>query len=174
MASEMHDAEEDRSKCGRASMRPRRDGLGNGEREAAPLRPCLRFNEAEARWPRKSTSWRGQRSGCRRFNEAEARWPRKSAEPSRSGPRGRRFNEAEARWPRKSDAALRLPVRSSSASMRPRRDGLGNTAQRGIDFTRLAGFNEAEARWPRKWGLRRRNPSGSPRFNEAEARWPRK
>src|SRR5579883_2238010 len=150
MASEMHDAEEDRSKCGRASMRPRRDGLGNGEREAAPLRPCLRFNEAEARWPRKSTSWRGQRSGCRRFNEAEARWPRKS------------------------DAALRLPVRSSSASMRPRRDGLGNTAQRGIDFTRLAGFNEAEARWPRKWGLRRRNPSGSPRFNEAEARWPRK
>src|SRR5579875_728764 len=138
MASEMHDAEEDRSKCGRASMRPRRDGLGNGEREAAPLRPCLRFNEAEARWPRKSTA------------------------RSRSGPRGRRFNEAEARWPRKSDAALRLPVRSSSASMRPRRDGLGNTAQRGIDFTRLAGFNEAEARWPRKWGLRRRNPSGSP------------
>src|SRR5579883_1172982 len=133
-----------------ASMRPRRDGLGNYLSSDAPIRQSARFNEAEARWPRKS------------------------AEPSRSGPRGRRFNEAEARWPRKSDAALRLPVRSSSASMRPRRDGLGNTAQRGIDFTRLAGFNEAEARWPRKWGLRRRNPSGSPRFNEAEARWPRK
>src|SRR5579875_659686 len=109
-----------------ASMRPRRDGLGN----AVPS-PILgiefeRFNEAEARWPRKSWTIRAGRS---RFS------------PS--------FNEAEARWPRKEQYS---PIRSARfvASMRPRRDGLGNQATTIAAPSPSGGFNEAEARWPRK------------------------
>src|SRR5579875_1957029 len=113
MASEMASARQPHFAHACASMRPRRDGLGNP-----------------------------------RLGEVSDRVADASMRPRRDG-LGNQQNRADQ-------------DREGGASMRPRRDGLGNTAQRGIDFTRLAGFNEAEARWPRKWGLRRRNPSGSP------------
>src|SRR5579875_2236406 len=133
------------------------------------------------------------------FNEAEARWPRKSALGASLKPPLKCFNEAEARWPRKW-SGLPYPLCSpQSASMRPRRDGLGNFARHDVVIDHQAAsmrprrdglgnalkavrqtsgagssFNEAEARWPRKCRWQRHDHHPTHSFNEAEARWPRK
>src|SRR5579875_2833760 len=116
-----------------ASMRPRRDGLGN-------LDHAVREHDGRA-----AASMRPRRDGL--GNEDHV--------PAGIGER-KGFNEAEARWPRKyGDAGWHRPI-LRHASMRPRRDGLGNYLSSDAPIRQSARFNEAEARWPRKCMTRKK------------------
>ncbi len=60
------------------------------------------------------------------------------------------------------------------ASMRPRRNGRGNPGKCLFCKGAEESFNEAAAQWPRKWlSLLAARRLGN-RFNEAAAQWPRK
>ncbi len=179
-------------------MRPRREGLGecyippNGTPAAAcfneaearrprrgrAISPTSRssssFNEAEARRPRRGRSSDERRRGWYRFNEAEARRPRRATRSRRSRARRAGFNEAEARRPRRGRDHAGHRCGAVVASMRPRREGLGE----GVQAAGGAQRDPASMR-PRREGLGERagcaGPrSGRQRFNEAEARRPRR
>ena len=140
-----------RTRCPKASMRPRPDAAENAASWGTCTRPNrFRFNEAAARCRGK----RGHGVGLRRGHGASMR-PRPDAAENWSGRRTRNprgaicFNEAAARCRGKPAGAGDLPrAHRLVASMRPRPDAAENssaTASTSACSSTL-GFNEAAAR----------------------------